>query len=93
MCHLVVISRCITYIILGTVTNYRTVMKLSKDLSTMRIDLFGQLTDIPGLDITNLESNALCELLLLGSSQLNIMGNRIILEATIAFIDKTNRFD
>ena len=61
--------------------------------STMRIDLFGQLTDIPGLDITNLESNALCELLLFGSSQLNVMANRIILEATIAFIDKTNRFD
>ena len=31
MCHLVVISRCITYL-LGTVTNYETVMKLAKDL-------------------------------------------------------------
>ena len=61
--------------------------------SPMRIDLFGQLTDIPGLNIMNLDSNALCDLLLFGSSQLNIMANRIILEATIAFIDKTNRFD
>ena len=48
---------------------------------------------IPGLDITNLDSNVLCNLLLFGSSQLNIVANRIILEATIAFIDKTNRFD
>ena len=56
--------------------------------SPMRIDLFGQLTDIPGLNITNLDSNALCDLLLFGSSQLNIMANRIILEDTIAFIDK-----
>ena len=59
----------------------------------MRIDLLGQLTDIPGLDITNLDSNALCDRLLFGSSQLNIVANRIILEATIAFIDKTDRFD
>ena len=31
MCHLVVISRCITYL-LGTVRNHKTIMKLSKDL-------------------------------------------------------------
>ena len=61
--------------------------------SPMRMDLLGQLTDIPGLDIRNLDSNALCDLLLFGSSQLNIVANRIILEATIAFIDKMNRFD
>ena len=59
----------------------------------MRRDLFGQLTDIPGLDSTNLDSIALCNLFLFGSPQLNVVANRIILEATIAFIDKTNRFD
>ena len=58
----------------------------------MRIDLFGQLFDIPGLDIMNLDSNALCKLFLFGSSQLNVVANRIILEATIAFIEKPNRF-
>ena len=61
--------------------------------SPIRIDLLGQLTDIPGLDIMNFDSNALCNLLLFGSSQLNIVANRIILEATIAFIEKANRFD
>ena len=61
--------------------------------SPMRRDLFGQLTDIPGLDSTILDSIALCNLFLFGSPQLNVVANRIILEATIAFIDKTNRFD
>ncbi len=59
----------------------------------MRRDLFGQLDDIPGLDIKNLDSNALCKLLLFGNSKLNVVTNRIILEATIAFIDKTKRFE
>ena len=58
----------------------------------MRRDLFGQLDDIPGLYIKNLDLNALCKLLLFGNSKLNVVTNRIILEATIAFIDKTKRF-
>ena len=61
--------------------------------SPLRSDLFGQLIDIPGLDIMNLDSNALCKLFLFGSSQLNVVANQIILEATIAFMEKTNRFN
>ena len=61
--------------------------------SPTRIDLLGQLTDILGLNVTNFDSNTLCNLLLFESLQLNIVANRSILEATIALIDKTNRFD
>ena len=59
----------------------------------MRIDLLGQLSEIPGLDLTNMDSKALCELLLYGSPQLTIIDNRIILEATISFINKSMRLD
>ena len=54
----------------------------------MRRDLFRQLT-INGLDIRELDSNALCNLLLFGSNDLNIVENRTILEATISFIKAT----
>ena len=59
----------------------------------MRRDLFGQLDDIQGLNTNNLDSNALCALLLFGNSKLNILSNRIIIEATITFINKTKRFE
>ena len=59
----------------------------------MRIDLLGQLSEIPGLDLTNMDSKALCELLLYGSPQLTIIDNRIILEATISFINRSMRLD
>ena len=58
----------------------------------MRRDLFRQLI-IPGLDINELDSDALCNLLLFGSKDLNVVENRIIIEATISFIEVTNRFD
>ena len=47
--------------------------------SPTRIDLLGQLTDILGLNVTNFDSNTLCNLLLFESPQLNIVANRIIL--------------
>ena len=59
----------------------------------MRIDLLGQLSEIPGLDLTNMDSKALCELLLYGSPQLTIIDNRIILEATISFINRSMRLE
>ena len=42
-----------------------------------------------GIDIADLDSETLCNLLLYGSSNLNILENRIIIEATIEFIEKT----
>ena len=59
----------------------------------MRCDLLGQLSEIPGIDISNHDSNSLCTLLLYGSSLLNVIANRIIMEATISFIKETKRFD
>ena len=46
-----------------------------------------------GIDIADLDSETLCNLLLYGSSNLNIIENRIIIEATIEFIEKTNRLN
>ena len=51
----------------------------------MRQDLFDQLSKILNLYI-NLNDKPLCDLLLFGNSQNNIIINRIILEAKISFI-------
>ena len=59
----------------------------------MRCDLLGQLSEIPGLEISHYDSKSLCALLLYGSPLLNIIANRIIMEATISFIKETKRFD
>ena len=56
-----------------------------------RRDLFGQLGDIPLLDVSVLDNEALGNLLLFGDEKLNIVSNRMILEATISFIEKTKR--
>ena len=56
-----------------------------------RADLLGQLGDLPGIDIVSLDSKTICELLLFGSPSLNVIVNRIILEATISFIKSTQR--
>ena len=58
---------------------------------TLRGDLFGTVTEVLGIDIADLDSETLCNLLLYGSSNLNIIENRIIIEATIEFIEKTHR--
>ena len=60
---------------------------------TLREDLFGTVTEVLGIDIADLDSETLCNLLLYGSSNLNILENRIIIEATIEFIEKTNRLN
>ena len=56
-----------------------------------RRDLLGQLGDLPAIDIVSLDSETICELLLFGSPNLNVIVNRIILEATISFIKSTQR--
>ena len=55
-------------------------------------NLFRQLT-IHGLEKHELDSNALCNVLLFGSKDLNLVENRIIIEATISFIEATKYFD
>ena len=52
----------------------------------MRTDLVGQLADVPGLDIRSMDSKDLCELLSYGNSNLNVVENRMIIEATTSFI-------
>ena len=59
----------------------------------MRCDLLNRLSEIPGLDLANMDSKALCELLPYGSPQLTIIDNRMILEATLSFIDRSMRLD
>ena len=56
----------------------------------VRQNLFGQLSDIPGLTL-NLGDKSLCELLFFGDPKYNVANNRKILEATISFIKNTKR--
>ena len=58
----------------------------------IRAYLFGQLSEIPALDIDGMNSKILCSLLLYGCSQLDTVTNRMILDATISYIKKTRRF-
>ena len=57
-----------------------------------RMNLFRQLAEVPDLGITDMDSKALCDLLLYGNADLNISRNRMIIESTISFIEKTRRF-
>ena len=54
----------------------------------LREDLFGTVTEVSGIDIANLDSEALYNLLLCGSSNMNMIDNGIFIEATIEFIKK-----
>ena len=63
---------------------------LKSDL--MRANLFGQLSEIPALDIDGMNSNTLCSLLLYGCSQFDNLTNRMILDASILYTQKTKRF-
>ena len=56
-------------------------------LDSMRRDLFRQnAVNVNCIDIRDLDSNVLCNLLLFGSNDLTIVENRTIIEATILFI-------
>ena len=59
----------------------------------MRNDLLDRLSRIPGLELGNLSSGALCELLLFGNPSFNDIANKLILEATISFILPTRRVE
>ena len=56
-----------------------------------RTDLHGTLLDIPRVDISLLDSQALCNLMLYGNPDLTLIENRMIIEATIKYIKATNR--
>ena len=56
-----------------------------------RKGLFYTIAEILGLDITNFTSVTLRYLLLYGSYKLNLIENRMIIEATIDYIKKTSR--
>ena len=59
----------------------------------MRSDLFGHLSEIPGLELTNLSSKALRDLLLVGNEGFNNIHNKIDLETTMTFILSTGRLE
>ena len=58
-----------------------------------RRDLLGSLSDIPGLNIAELDTPSLCHLILFGNPDLTQIANRIIMEATISYIKATKRFE
>ena len=58
-----------------------------------RRDLLGSLSDIPGLNIAELDSPSLCHLILFGNPDLTQIANRMIMEATISYIKATKRFE
>ena len=58
-----------------------------------RMDLFGQLSEIPGIGFASLDDESRCNILLYGSPNCTIMENTIILESTITFIQGTGRFN
>ena len=66
------------------------IKKRLNDIATI-IQRQYQLEDLPGIDIESLDSKTICELLLFGSPNVNVIVNRIILEATISFIKSTQR--
>ena len=62
----------------------------------LRTDLFDQLSDVLGLDVTSIndmDDDTLCHRLLFGDPSLGIIENRVILEATISFIKNSGRLD
>ena len=60
---------------------------------TLRLDLFGQLSDISGIDLTRLDDRSQCKPLLYGSPRCSVIENSIILESKISYIKDTGRFD
>ena len=58
-----------------------------------RRDLLVSLSDIPGLDIAGLDAQSLCHLILFGNPDLTLIAKRMIMEATIDYIEATKRLD
>ena len=57
-----------------------------------RVDLFDQISDIPGIDLTYFDESSLCNLLLYGNPSCTEIHNSIIIESTITYINATGRF-
>ena len=58
----------------------------------LRRDLLGQLSQILNIDALNLDPRELCHLMLYGSPSLSMIDNRMIIEATIQYIENYERF-
>ena len=70
---------------MGTTIHFRLASPLSGR------GLFDTVAGVLGSDIANLDSVTLCNLLLYGSYNLTLVQNRMIIGATIDYIQKTNR--
>ena len=57
------------------------------------MNLHGELSEFLNLDISNLDDDFFCSLLLYGSAEFPYIINRMILEATIKYIKSSKRFD
>ena len=57
----------------------------------IRQDLFGHLEDILEFNVSSMDSNSLCNLLLFGKPDLDVSVNKMIIEETIRFIENTKR--
>ena len=57
---------------------YHLFRKISNEVS-------GQLSQVPGCNISDLEAKARCEVLIHGISKLNMLVNRLLPEATLHF--------
>ena len=54
-------------------------------------DLLGQLSQILNIDALNLDPRELCHLMLYGNPSLSMIDNRMIIEATIQYIQNSER--
>ena len=60
---------------------------------SMPNDLLGELSSFPDLNLNNIDSNDLLEVLLYGNSNFNEMQNRMILKVFIKYINATKSFN
>ena len=58
----------------------------------LRQNLLGQLSRVLNKDALNLDPKELCHLMLYGSPSLSVIDNRMVLEATIQYIENSERF-
>ena len=58
----------------------------------LRRNLLGQLSEILSMDISNFDDDVVCSLMLHGNSELPYTVNRMILEATLEYIESSRRF-
>ena len=59
----------------------------------LRLNLFDQISDIPGIDLTYFDESSLCNLLLYRNPSCTEIHNSIIIESTITYIIATGRFN